>query len=428
MKRKIVLVGGGSFKFAPGIMKNALLSKHLRDSEFVLYDPNYELAALMLKLGLRMNETLKSGLKLKVERTRKKALSGADFVFLSINVGGFKAHLQDIEVPYSRGILQSVGDTVGPGGVFRTLRFVPAVLDICRDMEKLCPKALLISYTNPMIPIIQAVNLHTKIRAIGMCHDYLKTVKEINDLFGGKIEYMYAGLNHCVWMLEIKKEGKSLYPKLEDLVKKNKIPDYMRVKFDVFRNFGYIPAAGEKHVAEFFPYYLRPDVDYKRDWKLDLRQDALKPMMKERDSVLADITAEVNGTQGIRGLFEPSRELGVEVIESVMTGKPKVFNINMLNLGAVPNLPADSVLEMPVRVSGKGFKPLPLKALPDTLLWNTLSHSIKLKLAMEAAVFGDKKKALAALLADPACVDTDIAKEMLDTMIKLQPEYLGRLK
>ena len=428
MKKKIVLIGGGSLKFAPGIIKNALLSNKLQDSEFVLYDPNYELCHLVYELGRKMNESIRSGLKLKIEKKRKKALEGADFVFLSINVGGLKAHMQDVEVPHSYGILQSVGDTVGPGGVFRTLRFVPAVIDICREMEQVCPKAMLISYTNPMTSIIQAVYRHTKIRAIGLCPEYQKTVKDIEDLLNEKFDYVYAGLNHCVWMLDITKNGRSMYPKFFEYIKAGDIPKHMLVRFDIMKNFGYMPAAGEKHVAEFFPYYLRKDVDYKKEWNLELRQDELKSIMKEWDFEYRLITRQAKGSDQIEDLFVPSREEGVEVIECILKDDSKIFNINMLNTGVIPNMPLGSVLEMPVKVDAKGLWIQPVKNIPDSVFWNTLSHSIKIKLAVEAAVEGNKHKAYQALISDPACVDLKAAEEMLDRMIKYQPEYLGNLK
>ncbi|MEI7904199.1 MAG: hypothetical protein WCI43_02150, partial [Candidatus Firestonebacteria bacterium] len=403
-------------------------SGELHDSEFVLYDPNHELCRTMLELGRKMKAALGSGMTLKAERNRRKALEGADFVFLSINVGGFKAHLQDIEIPRAYGILQSVGDTVGPGGVFRTLRFIPAVIDLCREMEQVCPKALLISYTNPMTSLIQAVSNYTKIRAVGMCHDYQKTVKDVEELLNDRFDFSYAGLNHCVWLLDIKKKGRSVYPALFSYIKKNRIPRHMLVKFDVLKNFGYMPAAGEKHVAEFFPYYLRKEVDYKKKWKLELRQDALKAMMKEREAEYRQIIRQVKGTEELKDIEVPSREEGIKVIECLLTGRSGVFNINMPNRGAIPNMPPDAVLETPVKVSASGFKTQCGEKIPENVYWNTLSHSIKLKMAVEAAVEGSRAKAFRALISDPACVDLSAAEKMLDRMIKLQPAFLGKLK
>ncbi|MFH1824823.1 MAG: hypothetical protein ABH873_06320 [Candidatus Firestonebacteria bacterium] len=430
MKKKIVVVGSGSLLFTPGIIKDCLLSKYLNESELVLYDPNQELSSLMYKYGLRLKEEIKSGLKIKVEKNRKKALNGADFVFLSINVGGFACHKQDIGIPLSFGILQSVGDTVGPGGVFRTLRFVPAVIDIGKDMEKVCPTAILLTYTNPMTSICQAVYKYTKIRAMGMCHDFMATVNDIAELAKVPFETIttnYAGLNHCVWILDIKSNGKSLKPVLDEYAKNSRYPEKMKCRFDLYKLFGFMPGGGEKHVVEFFPYYLRKEVNYKKIWNLELRLDALVLMMKDRKIKYERIVKAIKG-EPVKDLFEPSGEKGTAVIESIMNNTPKIYNLNVLNNGCVSNMPDDSVLELPTLVNANGPNGIYVGNIPDSVYWNVLSQSIKLKLAVEASVEKDRKKAFQALIAEPMIGNINDAKEIFNKMIKAQPEYLGYLK
>ena len=431
MTKKITIIGAGSLLFTPGLIKNCLLSQSLRDYELVLFDPDYEMAEVMYKLGLKMNSIIKSGMVLTLEKSREKALEGASFVFLSINVGGFKRHIEDIEVPQSYGILQSVGDTVGPGGIFRTLRFVPAVLDICREMERVCPKAYLISFTNPMTTIIQAVFRHTKIKPIGLCHDFINTVKELEDLFQvakDSLKLNYAGLNHCVWLIDIEYKGKNMYQHLKDVLERNKAPKNLKCRLELFKIFGYMPAGGEKHVVEFFPYFLKKDINFGNKWGIKLRLDALKSMMREREHTYKKIINQVKGSEPFKDIHSPSRERGVEIIESMINDESKVFNINTINTGTVNNMPIGSVLEVAVVVNSRGLFIQPTKNIPEIVLGNALSYSLELKMAADAAAMGDRKKAFQSLMLDPAVNNIKHAEEMFNKMMKLQDDYLGYLK
>jgi alpha-galactosidase len=433
---KIAIIGAGSHVFTANLVKDILSYPEHRSFTISLMDLNPE--RLDLVASYSKNLVKQHGLNATIESTsdRRVALEGADYVVVTIRVGGLEANRLDIEIPAKYGVIQGVGDTIGPGGVFYGMRQIPVLLDICHDMEELCPDALLLNYSNPMAIICWAVNRYTKIRNIGLCHSVQSTSAELARYLGAKLEdvtYWVAGINHMAWFLELRLNGRDAYPILRERFKDTGL--YTRpdahwagadiVRAEIFKAFGYFVTESSQHMSEYVPYF-RKRPDFLERYKLVYRLESTNEMTKSREKRDAEMRkVAINGE---KIPLDRSREYCSYIINSIETGLPRRVNVNVDNLGLITNLPNGCCVEAPCMVDDVGVHPLYVGDLPPQCASLNRTNINVQEMGVLAAVENDKNAALQAILLDPltsSILTIDETRKMVEEMFDAEKTYLN---
>ncbi len=423
---KVTFIGAGSVVFASRLLCDIISHPELRESTISLMDINAERLGLIDKLA-RVT-VAKYAPKAKVESTldRRKALKDADYVVIMIQVGGLEAFEKDIHIPLKYGINQEVGDTLGPGGVFRGLRTIPVLLDVCRDIEDLCPDALLINYANPMAINCWAVNRATKVKNVGLCHSVQGTAMQLAsyiDVPFEDVSYWVAGINHQAFFLEYKYKGKDAYPLLREAMKKKEVYDRDMVRFEMMKYLGYFITESSHHLGEYVPYFRTTDEKRKtycepRWFYLEICQNAWKPHYEY-------IEKQIRGEESIK--IERSHEYGVDIIYSKETGMPCRINGNVENTGLIINLPNGSCVEVPCLVDKNGVHPCMIGDLPlQCAALNRTNINVQ-ELTVKAALEKDRAAALQAVMFDPltsAQLAPREIEKMVDELLKAEAQWL----
>jgi alpha-galactosidase len=437
---KIVLIGAGSHVFSRHLITDILTYPELRNSTISLMDISQE--AVDLIEGFAKKLVKENEFKTKIEATtdRRKALDGADYVFVTIQVGGSKATKPDREIPDKYGVNQAVGDTTGPGGVFYGTRHIPAILDICKDMEELCPDAWLMNYTNPMSIICWAVNDYTKIKNVGLCHSVQGTSSELARYLGiplSDISYWVAGINHMAWFLKLEKNGKDLYPLLREKFKDPAIysaedshwagPDVVRV--EIFKAFGYFNTESSRHMSEYVPYFRKRPELIKKYLLENIGRFTWEGRGAERIAQDAELKKLIASDEKLP--FKHSGEYGSEIIRAMETGMPLRINCNVKNKGFITNLPKGCCVEVPSLVDKEGIHPCYVGDLPPQLAALNRTEINVHELAVRGIVEKDKTKIFQAILLDPltsAIQTIDETRQMVDEMFIAEKQYLKGYK
>lgn len=436
---KIVIVGAGSHVFSRNLISDFLSYPELRGSTITLMDIEKERLDLITAFARKL--VSQHGFKTKIESTmdRRSALEGADYVIVSIRVGGFEANRLDLEIPAKYGIKQGVGDTIGPGGVFYGLRHIPVLLDICHNMEDLCPDAWLINYTNPMAMICWAMNDYTRIKNVGLCHSVQGTAADLARYLGAppdEISYWVAGINHMAWFLELKWRGKDAYPLLREKFKDPKV--YSRpdahwagadiVRVEIFKAFGYFNTESSQHMSEYVPYFRkRPELFEK--FKLVYRLEWIEDMKRQRIEEAERMRQIISSDQEIP-IFR-SQEYCSYIIHSIETGIPCRINANVKNNWLITNLPWGCCVEVPCLVDKNGIHPCHIGDLPPQCASLNRTNINVQELGVLAAVERDKTLAFQAVLLDPltsAMLTIGETRRMVDEMFEAEAEYLEGFK
>jgi alpha-galactosidase/6-phospho-beta-glucosidase family protein len=439
---KIVIIGAGSTVFTPGLIADLTGSKRFSDATVALVDINPQSAETMARYAERVARERGVGLRVEYAMDRRDVLPGADFVTVTIAVGGVKAWERDVRIPEAHGVWQTVGDSVGPGGVFRALRHVPELVAIARDMEELCPQAWLFNYTNPLSALVRGVQKTSPIKAVGLCHGVLHTRSGIAHDLGfasADLNLTAAGVNHLAWVLDLRHKGQDVYPQFRDLVRSwlisppsasdDPYEGFQEVSARLMEIYGFYPSPGDRHVAEFFPYFLRQSsngLDYGTQTGLDMTNRVLA----SRDERWDRIAAQAEGRAELdRRLFDEAREgeRVVSIMEAIVTDHPLVeLAVNVCNDGLVSNLPPEAVVEVPGLIDGRGVHGIPVVALPEGIAGILNTRVRQQELTVDAALSGDRTLALQALLADPLVPSVESAEEMLDQALEAHAQYLPR--
>ncbi len=439
---KIVIIGAGSTVFTPGLIADLTGSAHLCDATVALVDINPAAAETMARYAERVARERGVGLRVEHASDRRQVLAGADFVTVTIAVGGARAWERDVRIPEAHGVWQTVGDSVGPGGVFRALRHVPELVAIARDMEELCPQAWLFNYTNPLSALVRAVHKTSPIKTAGLCHGVLHTREEIArdlGLAAGDLGITVAGLNHLAWVLDLRHGGEDLYPRFRALNRDwlasppprtdDPYGGFQEVSARLMELYGYYPSPGDRHVAEFFPFFLRQTDDglaYGTQSGLDMTNRILA----SRDERWDRIAAQAAGDAALdRDLFDEAREgeRVIAIMEAIVTGQPLLeLAVNVRNDGLIPNLPAAAVVEVPGLIDGRGVHGVAVGALPEGIANILAARARQQELTVEAALTGDRALALQALLADPLVPSVEVAAAMLDDALAAHAAFLPR--
>lgn len=447
MELEIAYIGGGSRAWARVFM-NDLAKEGDLSGRVRLYDLDFSAARDNETIGnaLSGRKEIRGKWKYQAVRTLEEALPGADFVIISILPGTFSEMASDIRVPEKYGIYQSVGDTVGPGGIMRALRAVPEYQKFARAIEKYCPDAVVINYTNPMTVCTRTLyRTFSGIRAYGCCHEVFGTQELLKDVYREatgedvdrrEIEVNVLGVNHFTWITKAVCRGVDLFPLYREYASKhyeegvdkgeifytNPFVYEERVKFDLFLRYGAIAAAGDRHLAEFCPnrWYLQDEQTVEK-WKFHLTSPEWR--MKDLEERKLRTKRLLSGEEQFK-LHETGEE-GVRQMRALAGLGDFVTNVNLPNQGQMPGFPEGAVVETNAAFKKGEVRPLPAGVLPDPVYSMVLRHSLNQELLAAAAAEGDMERAFLALLNDPLVnLPVDRAREMFNEMTYNTRAYL----
>ncbi len=423
---KIVLIGAGSVVFAKTLIGDILSFPGLQQSTLSLVDIDADRLRLVAAYAQRLIAQQRLPAKLEVTVDRREALRHADYVITVIQIGGGRAYRLDMEIPRRYGIDQAVGDTIGPGGVFRGLRSIPALLEICHDMEAICPKAWLLNYTNPLAINVWGIYRASRIKVVGLCHSVQGTAAYLARVMGipyDRLHYWAAGLNHLAWFLELRYKGRDMYPVLRRKMRNPAVQEAEKVRASVLRLFGYFVSESSYHLSEYLPYYRRtPELiteylPYPRDY-LAMYENGLEEQRQVTE-------AQIAGSQPLP--VRRSHEYAGYIIDSLVTGMPRRFNLNVRNDDLITNLRTGCCVEVPCLVDGTGVHPCHVGELPPQCAALDRDNINVQELAVEAALTGNARAVRQALGVDPltsALRRPREIRQMADEMLAAEREWL----
>jgi alpha-galactosidase len=435
MAKKIAMIGAGSVVFCKTLMADIMATPALAGSEFALMSRTEPKLRAMEEFGKRMLK--ENSVKGSVWATldRREALKGADFVVVMIQVGGVEAFEMDWKIPLKYKVDQCIGDSLGPGGVFRAMRSVPVLLDIARDMEAVSkPGAIMLQYANPMAGNCLALGKATDVSFVGLCHGVQTTIEQIAQFINvpkEEITYTCGGINHMDWFLTLTRNGEDLYPRLAEAMEKPAIYKSEKVRGEVFRHFGYFMTETTGHLAEYVPWFR------KNKAALDTYCD--EPGFGGESGAYYNWCSTVaKKYEGKNQLDHESTKLGgrsVEycsyIIEAVETGKPFKFMGNVRNDGYIDNLPADACVEVPTFADSSGLHPTRVGKLPPQCAALCQTNINVQLLAAEAAINGNTEALVQAIAMDPlagaVCTLREI-REMTSEMLEAERKWLPQFK
>ena len=427
---KITFMGAGSTVFVKNVLGDTMLCSALQDAEFALYDIDAQRLEDSRLLIEAMNHSLnKNRARISTYlglENRKEALRSANFVICAIQVGGYEpCTVIDFEIPKKYGLRQTIGDTLGIGGIFRALRTIPVLRDFSRDMEEVCPNAWLLNYANPMAMLTGYMQRYTGVKTVGLCHSVQVCVPHLLKSLGmGAYENEHiahiAGINHMAWLLKLTdKQGNDLYEEVRRRAKEKNATEKHgdMVRFDYIDKFGYYCTESSEHNAEYNPFYIKADRDdliEKFNIPLDdyprrcIKQ--INNWIQRREKLL-----DGEGLEHVR-----SREYASHIMEAIVTDTPYTIGGNVINNGLISNLPKEACVEVPCLVDAKGITPCYVGELPLQLAAMNSSNIYPQLLTIEAAHTGKRELIYQAAMMDPhtgAQLSTDEIVAMCNDLI-----------
>ncbi|MCC3372123.1 hypothetical protein [Cohnella sp. REN36] len=419
---KIVIIGGGSAIWTKNIVGDLSLTPTLHGSEVVLVDIDPQRLESAGALSRRISNDLGAGLEIKTSLDRREALVGADYVIISISVGGNDAWLQDIEIPWKQfNIMQTVGDTIGPGGIFRTFRHMPVMLEIALDIKSICPDAWTIQLTNPMTPLCRAIEKRVGIKMIGYCHGVQDTEGYLAHEFGirpDQIELYGYGVNHFLFIQSVLIDGKDGMKRFEEHAESFRVNHPSL--YELWRAYGLFPVNWDRHPVEFVPFFLNARREYGKS--NGLNQEATYSHIEASQGIVNTILGELNSPNPMK--INHSYERIIEIIEALHTNKNYIVHVNVRNNGAILNLPFECNVEVPAVINRHGCHPLVMGELPRGLDSLVRRIAEEQELIVEASLAGSRQIAVQAIAMDPLVGDVKLAGELFDAMFQAQKSYL----
>jgi alpha-galactosidase len=454
---KIVVIGAGSASFGENTLAALMRSQRLRGSSLALVDRNPASLDIVKRLAERLNREWDCQMSITTHAQHRQALEGAEFFVSAIEVGPREQLWKsDYDIPLQFGLHQPYAENGGPGGFAHALRNIGPVMEIVHDMEQICPEAWFINFTNPMTRICDAVNRHSKIQAVGLCHQIfigyafvgMVLAEELGIEVPEGIEGMHAdilqhalrdqvvhqvvprldiqaaGLNHFTWIVAMhdRQNGEDLYPRFRERFASFD-PNFEPLTRDVYQAFGLFPVPGDTHLCEYLPWVADP---FTKPWeKYNIRLYDWNTWAGLRDFSLDRLNDMAEGHLTIEGLLEADSEGALEMIEHLAgAGTHYHLAANRPNLGQIANLPLGATIETPVLVDGAGIHPVHVGTLPEAVA-ELLRREISVgQLCVDAAVEGSREKALQALLLDPMISDIGTARQVLEAYLTAYKQLL----
>ena len=431
---KITFVGAGSLTFTRHIVRDILTFPRLRDATISLLDVDRDRLDYSRRCAERIVAEGNYPATIEATLDRPQALEGADAVISTILVGGVGAFRHDLEIPKRYGVDICVGDTRGVAGIFRALRTVPVALDICRDMERYCPQAILLNYTNPMTMICRAIQRETSIMTTGLCYSVRETVDMLArwlELPRKEIRSVCAGINHMAWYLQLEHAGQDLYPQLREVVSRPEVYELDKVRNEMFLQLGYFSTESSGHNSEYNWWFRkRPDLlekyctgpgfnpgAYAYFWQRMFAGEG--PTWKDRVLAWLDDPKPLD--------LARSEEYAAHIINAYMGGDAYKFNGNVANKGYLTNLPYDCCVEVPAYVDASGYHPLHVGVLPPQLATLANLTVASEEMAVDGCLEGDPMQVFHAVAYDPltaAVLSLAEIREMVNELFAVNREYL----
>ena len=425
----VAFIGAGSVKFTRDLVANILGFAELASAELRLHDVDESRLATAGLVVESVARQLGASPRVSTHASRRAALESADFVINTVLIGGAAAAARDLELPERFGVRQTVGDTLGIGGIFRAVRTLPFLRDLAEDMAAVCPEAVLLNYTNPMaMSIGYLARIAPSLKAFGLCHSVHYTIADLCallDVAQEEVTWTSAGVNHQAWVLRFDRDGENLYDRLDARIAAE--PDLRRsLRVDMYRRFGYFPTETSKHNSEYVPWYLpRPD---------EVARLRL-PGVSDRVRMNAD---DVRESERLRGSLEAGEEVSLpggaveyapQIIHSVISGLPRVIQVNAPNTGLIDNLPAGAPVEVGASVDASGVHPWHVGDLPAACAALNRSYLNVVELATEAVVSEDPRTIRHAAMVDPntaATLAPDEIWDLCDALVAAHGDALPR--
>jgi alpha-galactosidase len=444
---KLVFIGAGSLGFTRGLVRDCLTFPSMRDAHFALVDIHPGRLEMSRQACQRLVDAGNYPAKVTATTDRKQALKGADAVMITILCGDVNVWQYDITIPKKYGVDINVGDTRGPSGIFRALRTIPEMLAICRDIERLCPGAVVLNYTNPMAMLCQAMQKTTAVNVTGLCHSVQGTAAMLARWAGvpaGEVDYVCAGINHLAWYTKFEHRGRDLYPVLREKVRKDKkIYNAEQVRNELFLAFDYYVTESSGHNSEYNWWFRkRPDLIKKycttgTNWNpghhayiLNEYRQAAKDWNKRFKEWLN--SPEWNDPAAVAKKLTRGHEYASFIVNAWMGHEPFCFNGNVLNTGRmVTNLPQDCCVEVPVLASRNRLQAMYVGDLPRQVLPLTSLSATCETMAVEAAITGNPRLVYQAVASDPltaSVLSLAEIREMVNAMLKQNRAYLPQFK
>ena len=434
---RIALIGAGSVVFAKNLIGDILSFPELAECHIALMDIDPGRLRVAERMTHKVAAALKARPTITTHADRRTALTGADYVINTIQVGGYRpSTVIDFEVPKRHQLRQTIGDTLGVGGIMRALRTIPVLRALCRDMEEVCPDAWLLNYTNPMAMNCWALSRLTPIRTVGLCHSVQGTAMQLAGDIGvpyREISYLAAGINHMAFYLRFERHGAGaptdLYPLIRKVVSDGRVPDTNRVRYEMLTRLGYFVTESSEHFAEYTPYFIRrdrPDLIERYNVPLDEYISRCEFM----DKFWGDMKTFFEGDDPITDV-ERSHEYGALIIHSMETGTPRVVYGNVPNHGLITNLQQGCCVEVPCLVDGNGLQPTHVGDLPPQLAALIMTNVNVQSLAVEAALTGKREHVYHAAMLDPhtaAELTLDEIWALVDDLITAHGNMLPALR
>lgn len=446
---KVTIVGGGSNQWAPKLVTDLLAVPALADLELALEDVDAGRVERIGAYARLANEVMGTKAVVTTTTDQRRALDGADFVVVTISTGGFESMAVDIDVPARHGIVQSVGDTVGPGGINRALRNVPVLVGIARDMEQCCPEAWMLNITNPMTCLTRAVSRETSVKAVGLCHEVGHVCMDLAIALGKPHDLVrpaVAGVNHFPVVTSLDVDGSDglrlLRSLLDDLggvagirraigsgapAEPFSVEDFAArnvLKLALLERFGALPAAGDRHLAEFLPSILTERTGWGRSWGIEPTPIARR--VEHEAQYLAEVEDVLAGRAELATW--DSGELVAPVVDSLLTGTRRELPLNIPNAGQCADLPVDAVVEAMCVVDDEGIRGRDTVALPAPVAELVRRHVAVHELTVEAALTGDRRLVQAAMSLDPLAGRGELedTEAMVDELLEGTSRWLPR--
>ncbi len=428
---KIAMIGAGSTVFAKNLMGDILSFPELAESEIALMDIDSERLATSETVCRKINAAMGGRARVMASQDRRQTLEGADFVINMIQVGGYKpGTVLDFEIPKKYGLRQTIADTLGIGGIMRGLRTIPVLLDICKDMEEVCPNALLIQYSNPMAMLCWTVSRASSIQSIGLCHSVQGTAEQLASDIGVPIEeinYLCAGINHMAFYLRFERNGQDLYPLIHRVVEEGRVPNWNRVRYEMLERLGYFVTESSEHFSEYTPYFIRRE-----------QPELIERFNVPLDEYITRCENQIEGWHAMKEQFEGdepieihrTHEYGSYIIHAMTSGEPHVVYGNVPNDGLIDNLLQGCCVEVPVLVDKNGIQPTKIGKLPPHLAALMMTNVNVQSLTVEAALERKREHVYHAAMFDPHTAQDlplDQIWAMVDELIQAHGPYIPEM-
>lgn len=433
---KVAIIGAGSAVFAYEIMRDVLVTPGLENGTFALVDIDPQRLELAHDIAEKLIAATGRNWNVEASTDRTKVIAGADYVTNTIEVAGLANVRHDFDIPMKYGVNQCIGDTIGPGGIFKALRTLPAWIDILHDVERLAPNALVMNYTNPMSLTVLTGLRASKLPIVGLCHSIPHTAETLAGYLGvpvNELKYRAAGINHLAWLVDLTHNGEDVYPRLRELAKDPTIYEQDPVRFETMLHLGAFPTEGSGHSSEYTPYFRkRPDLveKYMRPGYLGETGFYANNWPRWREEAADEIRRMVSGEDEL--WMERGAEYASWIMQAIETDTPTVIYGNVENTGLVTNLPQGGVVEVACLVNRDGIQPTYFGALPTQLASLDQVHMAVHDLVATAVLEQNREAAVYALMLDPltaaVCSPAEI-KSMFDEMAAVEaaslPEWVN---